>query len=207
MWSGRDTRRLMNEGGRRVDVIRQLTEATRTGSFTLGVCPVLDDGMGAHAASVIARAAAARTSDQRILLIETTRKTSVLSGEFGVARSAAGLQEMLLPPPLNRFDTIHRTTIPNLFLLPSGGFRKAKVACNLDQVEWIHRMLIAHFPGIVMELPAMGELLGRPSTFTHHLPDSVVLVAGFGSVGYRAVRRATSRLKTADANLAGSLLM
>jgi hypothetical protein len=189
-----------------MNLLKHLALPDRTGSFTVGVCPVLGDGTGARAAAAIARVVA-QASPHRIVLVEATRKASQLASAFGVPRSAPGLREMTLPPPRNRFDTIHRTDLDNLYLLPSGEFSGTTTVAH---VEWVHRILASHFPGIVMELPPMGEWLRRPMLKQkgeiHRVPDAVILVAASGRVGSWAVKRAVRRLKDADATLLGSFL-
>ena len=149
--------------------------------------------------------AAAEAAPHKVLLIETTRRDPLLAGMFGISPMAPGLHEMLLPPPANRFDTIYPTDYPNLFVLPSGGFGKRRgIVPDSKRMEWIHRITSPHFTGIVMELPAMGEL--RAQQFCHHIPNAVVLVAAPGRVGTWSVRRAVRRLHRAEANLVASAL-
>jgi Mrp family chromosome partitioning ATPase len=187
-----------------LDVVHRLSNPVSTSSFTLGVCPVHGGSTAAKLAAAIA-AAAAQASKHKILLIETCRREPLLAGMFGIPPVAAGLYEMLLPPPDNRFDTIYPTGTRNLFVLPAGGFgHRRDFMPSSQQVEWIHRVLSPHFPGIVMELPPMGELRARE--FCHHVPNAVVLVAAPGRVGTWSVRRAVRRLQRADANLVGSVL-
>ena len=186
------------------DVVHRLTHPVSTACFTLGVCPVRTGQTAARLAAAIA-AAAAQASRHKILLMEFTRRDPLLAGMFGIPPMAPGLFEMLQPPPNNRFDTIYPTELPNLFLLPAGGFgHRRDFLPSSDQMEWIHRVTSPHFTGIVMELPAMGELRARD--FCHHIPNGVVLVAAPGRVGTWSVRRAVRRLKNAEANLVGSYL-
>lgn len=187
-----------------LDVVHRLSNPVSTTSFTLGVCPVHSGETAAKLAAAIA-AAAAQASRHKILLIETCRRDPLLAGMFGIPPIAPGLYEMLQPPPNNRFDTIYPAGIGNLFVVPAGGFgQRRDFIPSSVQMEWIHRVLSPHFPGIVMELPPMGELRARE--FCHHIPNAVVLVAAPGRVGAWSVRRAVRRLHRADANLVGSVL-
>lgn len=186
------------------DLVHRLSHPLRTGSFTVGICPVHDGRTAGKLAAAIA-VAAAQASRHKVLLVESSRRGSLLGPMFGLDPDAAGLYEMLLPPPHNRFDTIHPTGHPNLFLLPSGNWDGHRASSPASiQVEWVHRVLSPHFNGIVMELPPMGELRARE--FCHHIPNAVVLVAQPGRVGSWSVRRAVKRLQRRDANLVSSLL-
>jgi hypothetical protein len=108
---------------------------------------------------------------------------------------------MLAPPPHNRFDTIHPTNIPNLFVMPAGSLKRLP---RKEQLEWVHSVLACHFQGIVIELPAMGELRARE--FCSSIPNAVVLVSHVGC-GSWSIKRAIRRLHAADANLVASSLV
>ena len=186
------------------DVVHRLTAPVSTATFTLGVCPVRRGQTAARLSAAIA-AAAAQASSNKVLLIEFTRRDPLLARLFGVPPQAPGLFEMLAKPPHNRFDTIYPTDLRNLFLLPAGGFgQRRDFLPNSEQMEWVHRVTSAHFTGVVMELPPMGEL--RAHEFCHHIPNAVVLVAAPGRVGAWSVRRAVRRLHRAEANLVGTFL-
>lgn len=169
------------------------------GCFTVGVCPVES---GPHASRMAAELAilAARETQARILMVETT-PVSICAPAFGLGYDAPGLGEMLAPPPHNRFDTIHPTQIPNLFVMPSGSLRQMPTK---PQMEWVHSVLSRHFQGMVIELPAMGELRAR--AFCSEIPNAVVLVSHAGC-GSWAVKRAVKRLRAADVNLVGSRIV
>jgi hypothetical protein len=72
------------------------------------------------------------------------------------------------------------------------------------QMEWVHSVLSRHFQGMVIELPAMGELRAR--AFCSEIPNAVVLVSHAGC-GSWAVKRAVKRLRAADVNLVGSRIV
>ena len=147
---------------------------------------------------------AARQSEARILLVETSVSKpghSVLSDIFNLGVDAPGLAEMLAPPPNNRFDTIHPTFVPGLFVMPAGRLIRPPTK---QQLEWIHSVLSSHFQGMVVELPAMGELRARE--FCGKIPNAVVLVTHPGC-GSWSIRRAVRRLREVDANLVGSSIV
>ncbi len=185
-----------------MDLVRRLgndSAPAKRGCFTVGVCPVAG---GPHAANMAAELAilAARESRARILMIETNGTHRVTDKAFSLGHGAPGLAEMLAPPPHNRFDTIHPTHVPNLFVMPSGSLKEIPPKAKL---EWVHSVLAVHFQGIVIELPAMGEL--RAKEFCSRIPNAVVLVSHAGC-GTWSVKRAVRRLRAADANLVASSL-
>ena len=185
-----------------MNVVRRLSKENAlapTGCFTLGVCPVIH---GTEAPRMAAELAlfAARNTKGKVLVIETNRGAPILAECFGFGVKSAGLAEMLLPPPFNRFDAVHPTFLPNLFVLPAGKFNETPASV---QLEWVHRTLSPHFQAIVMELPPMGEFRSRE--FCHQIPNAVILVARSGC-GTWSVRRAVRRLRKAKANLTGSAL-
>jgi hypothetical protein len=189
-----------------MDVIRRLVQDSAPvarGCFTVGVCPVES---GIEAAKMAAELAmmAARQSNARILLVETSisKPGYSLAGDiFNLGPEAPGLAEMLAPPPNNRFDTIHPTFLPGLFVMPPGQLKRPPTK---SQLEWVHSVLACHFQGIVIELPAMGELRARE--FCNKIPNAVVLVTHPGC-GSWSIRRAVRRLREADANLVGSSIV
>lgn len=186
------------------DIVQRLTTPVSTRSFTLGVCPVHSGQTAARLAAAIATAAA-QASTQKILLIEFTRRKPLFACMFGISPQSPGLIEMLAKPPHNRFDTVYPTEHNNLFVLPAGGFGQTRnLMPTAQQMEWIHRVTSAHFSGVVMELPPMGELRARE--FCHQIPNAVVLVAAPGRVGAWSVRRAVRRLQRAEANVVGTFL-
>ena len=172
----------------------------KRGCFTVGVCPVES---GPHAARMSAELAimAARESQSRILVVETNPAHRVVDSAFGLGPNAPGLGEMLAPPPYNRFDTIHPTDVPNLFAMPAGSLKRMP---GREQLEWAHGVLATHFQGIVIELPAMGELWARE--YCSRIPNAVVLVSHAGC-GTWSIKRAVRRLRAADANLVGTSLV
>jgi len=144
---------------------------------------------------------AARETEARILIIETNPEHRVADHVFGLGTGAPGLGEMLAPPPHNRFDTIHPTHVPNLFVMPAGSLRHSP---RREQLEWVHAVLGCHFQGIVLDLPPMGELRARE--FCARLPNAIVLVSHPGC-GSWSIKRAVKRLRAADANLVASSLV
>lgn len=190
-----------------MDVIRRLAQDSAPvprGCFTVGVCPVESGNEAAKMAAELAMMAARQSSNSRILLVETSVSKpgySLLSDIFSLGSDAPGLAEMLAPPPNNRFDTIHPTFLPGLFVMPAGRLQKPP---SKPQLEWIHSVLAYHFQGMVIELPAMGELRARE--FCSKIPNAVVLVTHPGC-GSWSIRRAVRRLREADANLVGSSIV
>ncbi len=189
-----------------MDVIRRLAQDSAPaarGCFTVGVCPVESGNEAAKMAAELAMLAA-RQSNSRILMVETSVSKpgySLLSDIFSLGVEAPGLAEMLAPPPRNRFDTIHPTFIPGLFAMPAGRLLRPPTK---TQLEWVHSVLSSHFQGIVIELPAMGELRARE--FCSKIPNAVVLVTHPGC-GSLSIRRAVRRLREANANLVGSSIV
>lgn len=189
-----------------MDVIQRLAQDSAPsprGCFTVGVCPVESGNEAARMSAELAMLAA-RQSKARILIIETSMSKpgySLLSDIFNLGSEAPGLAEMLEPPPHNRFDTIHPTFVPGLFVIPSG---RLETPPTRTQLEWVHSVLSCHFKGIVIELPAMGELRARE--FCSRIPNAVVLVTHPGC-GSWSINRAVRRLRAADANLVGSSIV
>lgn len=189
-----------------MDLIRRLAHDTflaAQGCFTVGVCPV-ESGNEAARMSAELGMVAARQAQARVLVIETSYSQpghSTLSDLFNLGSDAPGLGEMLAPPPHNRFDTIHPTKIPGMFVMPTGRLTKMPTR---GQLEWVHSVLAKHFQGIVIELPAMGELRARE--FCSNIPNAVVLVTHPGC-GSWSIRRAVRRLRSADAPLVASSIM
>ena len=189
-----------------MDLIRRLAHDTflaAQGCFTVGVCPV-ESGNEAARMSAELGMVAARQAQARVLVIETSYSQpghSTLSDLFNLGSDAPGLGEMLAPPPHNRFDTIHPTKIPGMFVMPTGRLTKMPTR---GQLEWVHSVLAKHFQGIVIELPAMGELRARE--FCSNIPNAVVLVTHPGC-GSWSIRRAVRRLRSADAPLVASSIV
>lgn len=186
-----------------MDLVRRLgtdDAPWQRGCFTAGVCPV--EG-GPHAARMTAELAilAARQTSARILMIETNPVHRIADSVFHLGPNAPGLAEMLAPPPNNRFDTIHPTQIPNLFVMPAGRLRKMPTE---EQMRWVHSVLSTHFQGMVIELPPMGEL--RAKEFCSRIPNAVVLVSHAGCSTW-AVKRAVRRLHAADLPIAATSLV
>jgi hypothetical protein len=186
-----------------MDLIQRLgndSAPVKRGCFTVGVCPV--EG-GPHAARMTAELAllAARQSDSRILMIETNPVHRLVESVFDLGKDAPGLGEMLAPPPNNRFDTIHPTSVPNLFVMPAGSMRQFP---GKEQLTWVHSILSSHFQGIAIELPPMGEMRARE--FCAKIPNAVLLVSHAGC-GSWSIKRAVKRLHAAHANLVGTTLV
>jgi hypothetical protein len=165
--------------------------------FTLGICPVEDDGSATRAAAYLAQEAA-RDSGRRILLVEAPRRQSVLAPQFGLPAHVPGLGEMLAPPPHNRYDCLHRTYQPDLFLLPSGQATPPPPA-----EPWLARIVAPHFGAVVIEMPAMGLWRTPRSLPAVH---AVLLVARPGCAG-RRVERAVRRLRAHRAPLVACALV
>lgn len=186
-----------------MDLVRRLgydPAPVSRGCFTVGVCPVESGSDAARMAAELA-ILAARESGARILMVETNVTSPICATAFGLGEGAPGLGEMLAPPPHNRFDTIHPTHVPNLFVMPAGSLRETPTK---PQLEWLHGVLARHFQGMVIELPAMGEIRAR--SYCARIPNAVVLVSHSGC-GSWSVKRAVKRLRNADANLVASHLM
>ena len=84
----------------------------------------------------------------KVVLVEAPRPRSILGPMFGVSADAAGLYEMIQPPPRNRFDTIYPTGTKNLYFVPSGDCRFRPTIWEMD---WLRDRLEQHFNCIVTE--------------------------------------------------------
>lgn len=149
--------------------------------------------------------ALARTLDAKVLVIAAGGRADLAVERHLSVPSSPGLQEMLQAPPSSRFDTIHESRFPNVYVLPRGGLHAVEgEAVPESGMAWVHRTVRPHFRAIVAELPPLDRK-PYPAGWLA-VPDACFLTVRKGTPG-KAVRNAAGFLEQAGAAFEGSVFL
>jgi len=142
-------------------------------------------------------------SSQRVLLIDCDLRRPTLHTVLGVHRQP-GLSNLLVGKA-NANDVIQRTTVPNLWILPSG--HRPPNPPELLASERFDKMMTAfgeHFDWVVLDAPPVMPV--TDAIVLAQKSMGVLFVVGAERVSRHIARRALEQLAAVNAHVAGGIL-